>query len=279
MLKRDNFLTILPFMIQDLGLRGSALITYAVVYSFSQDGESWFSGSAGYIAEWAGMDERTIRNNLKFLLEQDLIAVQERPGHTSRYRVNPEKLKAAPEADAGNPGGKASDTPEKTSGAPRKKLPDTPEKTSGVPRKKLPDTPEKTSGDIDLSIDLEKKTQTDQPEPVCVDNPAQTKEDATAVFNQARALSNERKIFPECRDLIIPPFCYDILPTLQHYSWTEIRNALENFRWHKTGECGPGWKPPPQFRSLYGFLRTGVAQYCDDNTVKALFREEQRHGA
>jgi hypothetical protein len=255
MLKDTNYLTILPFMIQDFGLSGSSLITYAVIHSFSQDGTSSFAGSVGYISEWAGADERTIRNSLELLLEKELIIVQKRPGHTSDYRVNPAKLPGA--------------TPEK--------LPGTPEKTSGVPRKKLPDTPEKTSGDIDLIKFPDIKTEKDQGSFV-FDEPAKTKEDATTVFNLARELSNGMKIFPECRDLVIPPAWYDILPTLQNYSWAEVENALKNFHWHKTGKCGPGWKPPPPFLSLYGFLKTGVAQYCEDDTVKALFREGQKHG-
>jgi hypothetical protein len=263
MRKDTNYITILPFMVQDLGLRGSALITYAVIHAFSQDGESQFAGSVGYISEWTGTDERTTRNNLKFLLEQELIIVRKRPGQTSRYSANPAKL-------AG--------TPEKTSGAPRKKDPDTPEKTSGPPRKKDPGTPEKTSDDIDLCIDLEIKKEKESDDSVFEDKPAKTKEDATVVFNRAREFSNSLKIFPECRDLIIPPSYYDILTTFQNYSWMEIQNALKNFHWHNTGQCGPGWKPPPPFRSLYGFLKTGVAQYCDDDTAKALFMEEQRHG-
>jgi hypothetical protein len=233
MLKSGNYLTILPFMIQDFGLRGAALITYAVIHSFSQDGASCFSGSVGYIAEWAGADERTIRNSLELLLENELIIVQKRPGYTSRYAVNPAKL---------------------------------------------PDTPEKTSGDIDLSIDPEKETKKDQGDFVFEDTPARSKEDATVVFNLARSYSNERHILPECRDLVIPPAYYDILATIQNYTWQEIRNALDNFDWHKSGRCGPGWKPPPPFRSLYGFLKTGVAQYCDDDTAKALFAEGQKYG-
>jgi hypothetical protein len=138
MLKDTNYLTILPFMIQDLGLRGSALITYAVIHAFSQDGESQFAGSVGYISKWTGTDERTIRNNLEFLLEQELIIVQKRPGHTSRYSANPAKLPGAAKESSENPGENPGATPEKTSGVPRKKDPDYPGKNFRTPRKKLP---------------------------------------------------------------------------------------------------------------------------------------------
>jgi hypothetical protein len=249
-------------MVRDFGLRGSALIAYAVIYAFSQDGESWFSGSVGYISEWAGTDERTIRNGLEFLLEAELIVVEKRPGYTSRYRVNLERLPDDLK--------RSGVTPEKRSGDPGKNF--------RGPRKKLPDTPEKTSDDIDLGIDLEIKTQKNQGDFVFGRIPARTKEEAATVFNLARAFSNNHEIFPECRDQLIPPDRQDILTTLLNYSWEDIQNALENFHWHNTGNCGPGWKPPPPFRSLYGFLKTGVAQYCKDGDAKALFRE-QKHGA
>jgi hypothetical protein len=251
MLKSSNFLTILPFMVQDLGLSGSALITYAVIHSFSQDGESRFYGSVEYISEWAGADERTIRNNLAALEDRGLITIQKRPGHTSAYRT---LLQKPPVENSG-----------------------TPEKTSGVPWKKLPDTPEKTSGDR-IPVRIPEKQKEKDPENLVFKNePAKTKEDAVVVFNRIREFSNNQKIFPECRDLVIPPAHYEILPTLQNYAETEAINALKNFHWHNTGRCGPGWKPPPQFRSLYGFLKTGVEQYCNDEMVIFLFKEA-KHG-
>ncbi|GHV74886.1 hypothetical protein AGMMS49940_21880 [Spirochaetia bacterium] len=122
------------------------------------------------------------------------------------------------------------------------------------------------------------ETSPPDPEPHQND-PAKSKEDATAVFNKARKLSNELKIFPECRDLIIPPAKHDCLTTFQNYSWAEIENALRNFHWHNTGKCGPGWKPPPGYQTLYGFLiNDGVMKYADDETVKRKFKEVKNAG-
>jgi hypothetical protein len=124
-----------------------------------------------------------------------------------------------------------------------------------------------------------------QPEPIPhppdlpPDKKAESKEDATAVFQKARSLWNEREIPPECRDLIIPPSEYDCLRTFQNYSWTEIKNAIENYDYHfKKYRCGPGWKPPPGYKSLYGFLKNGVSQYCKDEDMKKLFQEANHGG-
>jgi hypothetical protein len=242
-LKDNNYLTILPFMVRDLGLSGSMLMTYAVIYSFSQDGESAFSGSVEYIAEWAGITERNVRRHLEGLEERGLIVIEKRAGFTSKYRVNPD---AAPGRNADPSCAKPADPPVKL------------------------------TDDIDLSIDphIPKKKNSG----FCFPETAKTKEDAQTVFLQVRALWNEKKLAPECRNLFIPPSEYDVLQTFRHYTPEEIKNAVKNFDWHRSGRCGPGWKPPPPYKSLYGFLKTGVAQYFDDAALDVLFREEPRRG-
>jgi len=110
------------------------------------------------------------------------------------------------------------------------------------------------------------------------DKPSGTKEDATAMFNKARALWNDREIPPQCRDLIIPPAEYDCLRTFQNYSWLEVDNAIKNYHWHLT-KSGDGWKQPPPYGSIYGFLKTGVARYYEDKAFEKQFREqEMNHG-
>jgi len=105
------------------------------------------------------------------------------------------------------------------------------------------------------------------------DKPAETKEDAMSVFKKACDLWNERKLPPECRNIIIPPAHYDCLPTFQNYSWLEIENSIKNYHWHKTGKCGEGWSRAPPYGSIYGFLKTGVARYFDDDSLEAQFKE------
>ena len=48
----NNFITIQAFMVKDLGLKGNDLLVYAIIYAFSQDGTSKFTGSLNYLASW-----------------------------------------------------------------------------------------------------------------------------------------------------------------------------------------------------------------------------------
>ena len=78
MVKDNTYVHIEAFMVNDLHLSGNELITYAIIYGFSQDGESWFTGSRGYIAEWCQTSKNTVSNNLKKLTQKGLLDRRER---------------------------------------------------------------------------------------------------------------------------------------------------------------------------------------------------------
>ena len=42
MIKNENYYTIFGWMLKELNLNGIDLVVYAIIYSFSQDGESEF---------------------------------------------------------------------------------------------------------------------------------------------------------------------------------------------------------------------------------------------
>lgn len=69
----DNYITIKAFMVNELHLSGNELIVYAVIYGFSQDGSSWFTGSRKYLAAWCQTSEKSVTHNLKKLLDAGLI--------------------------------------------------------------------------------------------------------------------------------------------------------------------------------------------------------------
>lgn len=69
----DNYITIKAFMVNELHLSGNELIVYAVIYGFSQDGSSWFTGSRRYLAAWCQTSEKSVTHNLKKLLDAGLI--------------------------------------------------------------------------------------------------------------------------------------------------------------------------------------------------------------
>lgn len=87
----NDYVTIQGWMISELGLKGVRLITYAIIYSFSRDGESEYYGSQRYIADFVGADEATISRALKQLVDDGLISkrqIEDKAGSHSAYRVN-----------------------------------------------------------------------------------------------------------------------------------------------------------------------------------------------
>jgi hypothetical protein len=57
----------------ELELSGNELMTYAIIYGFSQDGESRFTGSRQYIADWCGCTTRSVQTILNNLTERGII--------------------------------------------------------------------------------------------------------------------------------------------------------------------------------------------------------------
>lgn len=73
-MNKSNHITILGWMIEDLKLTGKELLAYALIYGFSQDGNSVFSGSSSYVAGWIGTkDSSNARKILKSLCDKGLI--------------------------------------------------------------------------------------------------------------------------------------------------------------------------------------------------------------
>lgn len=75
--KPDSYVNIQAFMVNELHLSGNALIIYAVIYGFSQDGGSWFTGSRSYLAAWCQASKSTVSRNLDALCADGLIERRE----------------------------------------------------------------------------------------------------------------------------------------------------------------------------------------------------------
>lgn len=73
-IKDENFIMIQGWMVNRLNLKGNELIAYAVIYGFSQDGESMYTGSRRYLADWCGCSVKTVGNALASLVAKGLIA-------------------------------------------------------------------------------------------------------------------------------------------------------------------------------------------------------------
>lgn len=72
-MKNLNYYVIHGWMLNELQLKGNDLLVYAIIYGFSQDGESRFSGSLRYLQGCLGVSRPTVIKSLKFLVENRLI--------------------------------------------------------------------------------------------------------------------------------------------------------------------------------------------------------------
>lgn len=72
--KDNNFIAIQGWMRTKLNLKGNELLIYALVYGFSQDGNSSFKGSRKYIADWCGCSLNTVDRSLLSLVNKGLLA-------------------------------------------------------------------------------------------------------------------------------------------------------------------------------------------------------------
>lgn len=90
-IKDTNYYQISGWMINRLKLKGVELQVFAIIYGFSQDGESVFSGSLSYLCEWVGASKPTIIKALKELVEKEYITKETSEINNvtfNRYRAN-----------------------------------------------------------------------------------------------------------------------------------------------------------------------------------------------
>ena len=72
-INNDNYITIQGWMVNKLNLKGNSLLIYAIIFGFTQDNESWFTGSLTYLQDWLGVSKNTVRNALDLLVNKGLI--------------------------------------------------------------------------------------------------------------------------------------------------------------------------------------------------------------
>ncbi len=95
-MRDDNYIVIPGWAINRLGLKGNDLIIFSIIYGFSQDGESEFSGSIQYLCDCLNVSKPTIINSLKNLVSLGYITkrVETINGVVfNRYKVSLEVLK------------------------------------------------------------------------------------------------------------------------------------------------------------------------------------------
>lgn len=91
-IRNENFYTVLGWMLNVLGLKGNELIVFAIIYSFSQDGESEFTGSLSFLQTFANIKaQNTVLTMLKTLVDKQLLLKREYVKDNVRrvaYRAN-----------------------------------------------------------------------------------------------------------------------------------------------------------------------------------------------
>ncbi len=75
--RQSNYITILGWMISDLKLKGNALLIYAIIYGFSQNGDDSYTGSRQYLADWTNSTLQGVSKCLKKLVDDGFISKKE----------------------------------------------------------------------------------------------------------------------------------------------------------------------------------------------------------
>ncbi len=94
-MKDENYFTVTGWMANQLGLSGTELLTYAIVYGFTQDGETEYKGSSKYLMDTINCSKNTAINALNNLTEKGLIEkiTENINGVTfNRYKVNQTRI-------------------------------------------------------------------------------------------------------------------------------------------------------------------------------------------
>lgn len=96
-IKDENYYQVQGWMINRLGLKGAPLSVYAIIYGFSQDGESEYTGSLQYLCDFlGGVSKPTVISALKSLVESKYIHRREEfinGVQFNRYKANLPLLK------------------------------------------------------------------------------------------------------------------------------------------------------------------------------------------
>lgn len=93
MINDNNYFNIAGWMVTKLGLKGTELMVFAIIYGFSQAEGNEFTASRKYLAEFTGATTKTIDNCLQSLVERKLIIKREEYINNikfNRYKVNKE---------------------------------------------------------------------------------------------------------------------------------------------------------------------------------------------
>ena len=76
--KDENYIHIPGWAVTRLGLKGNELLVYSIIYGFSQDGETRFTGSLQYLADWTNSTKQGCIKCLKSLVKDGYVVKYEK---------------------------------------------------------------------------------------------------------------------------------------------------------------------------------------------------------
>jgi uncharacterized phage protein (TIGR02220 family) len=92
----ENYFQVTGWMLKRLNLKGMSLQIYAIIYGFSQDGESSFTGSLQYLCDFTNTSRPTVIKALKELVAKEYVIKTENEINGvkfNRYRANLQVVK------------------------------------------------------------------------------------------------------------------------------------------------------------------------------------------
>lgn len=91
-LRDDNYFVVHGWMINKLGLKGTELELYAIIYGFSQAEGQKFHGGLQYLADWTNVSKRNVIVRLQSLVEKGFLVKEDVFNNgvkTCEYRCRP----------------------------------------------------------------------------------------------------------------------------------------------------------------------------------------------
>lgn len=87
----ENYFQVSGWMLNRLNLKGIPLQVFSIIYGFSQDGETYFTGSLQYLMDFTNASKPTIIKSLKELVEKGFVLKYENEMNGvkfNKYRAN-----------------------------------------------------------------------------------------------------------------------------------------------------------------------------------------------
>lgn len=95
-IKDENYYQISGWMLNQLQLKGVALNIFAIIYGFTQDGETEFKGSLQYMCDFVGATKPTVIKAINELIEKNFITKTQCTNNgvvSNAYKVNLQVIK------------------------------------------------------------------------------------------------------------------------------------------------------------------------------------------